>query len=293
MATDTICEPIEVDPLRLVRIARVRRSGPVAAPERFAHFHDVAELVWFGQVNGQLVTAEGSFALAPGTAVFLPPMHQHDFVIGPGPHDWIVVHVDPAKSSSPGDEPGLPRPDRAIVVHGDSPHGPRIAMLFSWLAELGETGADHRAAASLLVNLIRVALADATPAASQPTAMSVAPIDRLRPALDRIARDPAAALSLSQAAALCNLSDSYFSRRFKAVFDTNFTDYVRSYRLRLAARRLLTSGARVARIGYDTGFATPAHFTAAFRARYGVAPRAYRARASANIPDAGQIDDSF
>lgn len=286
MSADPLCEPIEVDPLRLVRARRISRPGPAPAPERFAHFHDVAELVWFGQASGTLLTAQGAFALGPGTAVFLPSMLQHDFAIGPGPHDWIVVHVDAGATAAPGH-------DRALVVAGAGAVGERLAMLFGWLADLDQAAADHRTTARLLVELILAALAEAAPAAMPAAATPMTRIDRLRPALDCLARDPAAALTLSQAAALCHLSDSYFSRRFKAVFGTNFSDYLRGYRLRLAARRLVTGGARVAQIGYETGFATPAHFAAAFRARYGLSPRAYRERARAGSAALGQDDDSF
>ena len=61
------------------------------------------------------------------------------------------------------------------------------------------------------------------------------------------------------------------------MFDTNFSDYVRSYRLRLAAQRLVSGGARVSEIAFSLGFATPAHFAMLFQKRFGVSPRAYRA----------------
>jgi AraC-like DNA-binding protein len=58
-----------------------------------------------------------------------------------------------------------------------------------------------------------------------------------------------------------------------------FTDYARIYRLHLAARRLVDSGSPVSEIGYGVGFTSPAHFTARFRERFGMTPRAYRASA--------------
>src|SRR3546814_16417163 len=75
---------------------------------------------------------------------------------------------------------------------------------------------------------------------------------------------------------MCNLSPAYFSRRFKRVFGMNFTDYVRTYRLHLAARRILTTGAPVSDIDYGLGFASPSHFTARFHERFGETPRDYR-----------------
>lgn len=280
-----ICEPIEVDPVRLVRIDRVARLQDNPAPARFPHFHEVAELVWFDRVAGQLVSEDGVFELAAGMLVYLPPMRQHDFAIRSGPHEWIVAHVDPSMiaAAAPG---GILAPDRCVVVQFSADRRARVAMLLAWLVELATEDTVHGAAIGLIVNLLMVEIAGQQAAVADPTLGAATRLDRLRPALECIARDPAASISLAQAASLCHLSDSYFSRRFKAVFGISFSDYLRGYRLRIAARRLLTSGARIADIAYETGFATPAHFTAAFRHRYGVAPRRYRSQAQDRAGDA-------
>ena len=291
ISSDTICEPIEVDPVRAVRASRVRRASPAPAPERFSHFHDLAELVWFGEAAGHLLTAEGRVPLGPGTAIYIPSMHPHDFVIAPGRHHWIVAHIDPSMISAMALNTGARSIEQSLIVRFAPAQRERVAMLFDWLVESAQSGNEQGATIGLLVELIMVALGDAIPAIVQGQAELAPEHDRLRPALDRIARDPAAPMTLTQAASLCHLSESYFSRRFKAVFGTNFAEYVRGYRLRLAARRLLTSGARIADIGYEIGFASPAHFTATFRARYGVSPRHYRANAK-NV-GGGQADDSI
>lgn len=278
LSIGTICEPVEVDPVRLVRIDRVVRLNDNPAPARFPHFHDVAELVWFDQVGGHLVSEDGVFPLGAGTLVFVPSMRHHDFAIDSGPQRWMVAHIDPSMIATTS-ERGIFSPHRCVAVRFDDDRRARIAMLVAWLGELATDPADQRAATGMIINLLLIeiaARAETPPSASTAT---VERLDRLRPALEWIARDPAAAINLKQAASLCHLSDSYFSRRFRAVFGVNFADYLRGYRLRIAARRLLTSGARIADIAYETGFASPAHFTAAFRDRYGVAPRRYRSQA--------------
>lgn len=283
MSVGTICEPVEVDPVRLVRIDRVVRPHHNPTPARFPHFHDVAELVWFDDVEGELLSEDGTFPLGAGTLVYVPSMRQHDFAINPGPHRWIVTHIDPSMIAATTEQ-SIDPPDRCAAVRFDQDWRPRIATLFAWLAELATDEGDHRAATGMIVNLLLIEVAARATTSPFIAASKVARLDRLRPALESIARDPAVAISLGQAASLCHLSESYFSRRFKAVFGINFADYLRSYRLRIAARRLLTSGARIADIAYESGFATPAHFTAAFRARYGVAPRAYRAQGQRQTP---------
>ncbi len=273
MASGTICEPVVVDPDRLVRIEQVVQSANAPAPERFAHFHDVVELVWFEQVEGQLISEDGRFPLGAGTAVLLPPMRHHDFVLEAGARAWILAHLDPALLG--GDT--LPHFDRCLVAHYEGIEHERMTMLFDWLLALD---AQESAPSPLMLPILELLIIAIQRAATTPSAgagVSVDALSRLRPALDRVARDPAAALTLEDAAAACHLSSAYFSRRFKAVLGMNYTDYVRMYRLRLAARRLLTSRDRIGAIAYDTGFATAAHFTAQFRNRYGLSPREYRA----------------
>src|SRR3546814_9430261 len=43
-------------------------------------------------------------------------------------------------------------------------------------------------------------------------------VERLLPAVEYLRRDPGAPVALEDAAAMCNLSPAYFSRRFKRVF---------------------------------------------------------------------------
>src|SRR3546814_18543827 len=51
-------------------------------------------------------------------------------------------------------------------------------------------------------------------------------VERLLPAVEYLRRDPGAPVAREDAAAMCNLSPAYFSRRFNRVFGMNFTDYV-------------------------------------------------------------------
>lgn len=84
-------------------------------------------------------------------------------------------------------------------------------------------------------------------------------------------------LDLGQLAALAGLSPRQLQRRFRA--ETGATVMARYRALRLdRARDLLTgSRLRVGDIAAMTGFASPAHLSAAFAARFGVPPRAARA----------------
>lgn len=271
MPMGSLCEPVPVSPARWIRVEKVAHSEPHEAPGRFAHFHDAVELVWFEQVHGELVCEDGVLPLDAGTAVLIPSMRHHDFVISAGAQRWVLAQFDPTLIA---DQLDLPR--TCLVAAFPEAKRARLAVLFDWLLEAAADPTPH---ARTLSRLVELALVEILAHASAPSArpdVRMARLHRLRPALDLLARSPASPPTLEVAASACHLSPAYFSRLFKRVFGLNFSDYARSYRLRLAAQRLVAGGARVGEIAFELGFATPAHFAMLFQKRFGVSPRAYR-----------------
>jgi len=276
MRSGSICEPVKLGADGQAKVQRVATALSDPAPGRFPHFHDATEMLWFGAVAGRLVSEDGTFDLRDGTLAFIPPMRQHDFAIAPGAHRWVLVHVDALSLAASGERSG-DRLRTCRVAHFDGAMRDRIASLFDWLVEASNDTA-QRDIVARLIGLILVTIAkadDATPVARA----GASAVDRLRPALDLIARNPQSRITLAEAASACNLSEAYFSRRFRQMFGSSFSDYLRGYRLRLAAQRLLAGGERISAIAYQTGFASPAHMTERFRQRYGVSPSDYRAAA--------------
>jgi AraC-like DNA-binding protein len=84
------------------------------------------------------------------------------------------------------------------------------------------------------------------------------------------------ALSLGQVARHAGFSRNYFSRIFKQTFGKGFEHYLTEQRLLLAERLLRGSALPIGRISGEAGFASAAHFSAAFRRSRGVSPLAYR-----------------
>jgi AraC-like DNA-binding protein len=83
---------------------------------------------------------------------------------------------------------------------------------------------------------------------------------------------------LAEAATLCGLSPTYFSRLFAKTFGAGFIAYQTRHRLQQAARLLARSDLPVSQIGYRFGFQSHAYFTQCFKAVFGVAPSAHRIR---------------
>lgn len=267
-----ICEPVQLATGALVRTVRVRHSASAARSQPFVHFHDVHELVLFVRATGRFETSERRFDLASRCIAFIPSMCEHDFILGEGAHEWILLQFEAHAGAALALQPGLERLRRSFCVRADPRLFKHLMGLAAWLCELDAT---DPLAHPLLEALLR-ATGGAQTLAGEPRAGRAVALERLRPAVERLRRDPAQAPSAHRAAALCALSPAYFSRRFKEQLGMSWSEYVRTHRLHLASRLLLESAQPIAQIAADLGFATPSHFGEQFRRRFGLSPRIYR-----------------
>jgi AraC-like DNA-binding protein len=97
-------------------------------------------------------------------------------------------------------------------------------------------------------------------------------------ALRLIERDPCADLPLDALAREASLSRFHFVRAFAGITGLTPHRYVRRARLRTAAVRLATEDERIVDVAMSSGFTDASTFNHAFRAEFGTAPRAHRAR---------------
>jgi AraC-like DNA-binding protein len=268
-----ICEPVVLRPGACMRAERVRQGSNAPASAPFPHFHDVQELVLFGRVEGSFVADGRRYPLRPGCVVFVPSMCRHDYALGPGAHDWFLIQVDAVAAEAIARSAGLDRLSSAFCASPGPELGARLQLLAEWLVDVGP---GDSMALPLVELLLRAVVRSPVLEGSGPGADRDR-VDRLRPAIERLRRDPAHAHPVDEAAALCSLSAAYFSRRFKQEMGLAWSDYVRTHRLHLASRTLLESDQGVADIAYQLGFATPSHFADLFRRRFGISPKQYRA----------------
>lgn len=82
-------------------------------------------------------------------------------------------------------------------------------------------------------------------------------------------------ISLSDLARAALFSPWYSYRLFRDQLDLTPTEYIRKYRLSLAARRLREGGERVIDVAFDLGFANVDTFTRAFYREFGLNPSDY------------------
>ncbi len=100
--------------------------------------------------------------------------------------------------------------------------------------------------------------------------------DRIAHALRLIHRHPEQDWRVGQLAARVGMSRTSFAVRFSALLGTAPLAYLTAWRLRMAERRLRTTGDPLVRIAAAAGYTSTAAFGAAFARMFGLPPKKYR-----------------
>ncbi len=85
-------------------------------------------------------------------------------------------------------------------------------------------------------------------------------------------------LSVEELADICKLNRSYFSKVFKEVTDCTPQEFIIRYRLTKAADMMKLTNDPIGEIAAKCGYQNQLHFSCAFKKRYGVPPREWRAQ---------------
>ena len=85
-------------------------------------------------------------------------------------------------------------------------------------------------------------------------------------------------LSVEELADICKLNRSYFSKVFKEVTDCTPQEFIIRYRLTKAADMMKLTNDPIGEIAAKCGYQNQLHFSRAFKKRYGVPPREWRAQ---------------
>ena len=83
--------------------------------------------------------------------------------------------------------------------------------------------------------------------------------------------------TVEELASYLNISRVQLYRKVKAILGINVSDYINNFKMERAALMLKTSNLNIAEIGYASGFSSPNYFSTAFKNKYGVTPKEYKA----------------
>lgn len=252
-------------------------SDSVVAPDDFylgrLHYHYFYELELFLGSGGSYEINNTSFPLQAGALFLVTPADYHRCTAeGDEPLHYYNLQFPPSLLSERVNDAlySLPEP---VALSLDEEE---FAFFSDRLAELTDVYRDKatwreellaREIESLCLHVLR----------RLPHHLERANHDEaIKRALIYIREHYRGPLTLSEVSAHVGLSECYFSSRFSSVMQMGFSDHVRLVRLNAAANLLRSTTLPVSQIAYETGFQSPAYFSACFRERFHSSPRAYR-----------------
>lgn len=100
----------------------------------------------------------------------------------------------------------------------------------------------------------------------------------LSPVIQHIDSNFTSQISMSEMAAMAELSSTHFNQRFKAILRMSPTEYLLSRRIQLAQKLLTETDESLSAIGAKVGFFDQSHFSKRFKKVAGISPNAYRSR---------------
>ena len=101
-------------------------------------------------------------------------------------------------------------------------------------------------------------------------------LPKIQEALDFIEKNYAKDLNMAMVSNYISMNYSCFSQLFKEYTGTNFVNYMKEIRISKARELLITTGKKVAEIGYAVGYENEKHFMKVFKGVTGISPTEYR-----------------
>ncbi|WP_010554484.1 MULTISPECIES: helix-turn-helix transcriptional regulator [Pseudoalteromonas] len=244
----------------------------------FMHFHQVHEFIFFEQIDGTYFYHQGESILSDFEAVFTPAMETHDFALNPRPKSWYIVQFMPERLNNQALQEFIELLKTGLHLSFSIEIQKRIHKLLAWMLSEFNENPKSKTCAQLFDSLITMVCEYGKSSLSkqQTSLSSSASFKKLAPVINELKTNNGLNLSLEQAAALCHLSPSYFSRVFKKHFREPYSDYLIQHKLYNAARLLGQSDVSVTDISYDLSFSSPSYFIKQFKHHFKVTPHQYR-----------------
>lgn len=245
----------------------------------FMHFHEVHELIIFENIEGSYHYNQGESELQDFDMVFTSALETHDFSLSQRHKSWYIIQFLPSVLT----ESGLINSANQFFKQGMhlrlvKSELDKIKQLVSWLLESYTADPYSDKSQTLLYLLLSWVAESGTPlkVTHLKTVNNSAHVTKLQPVIKRFSQQQCVDLSLEEAAKLCFLSTSYFSRLFKKVFHYNYSEYSVRHRLYIATRLLSQSEKSITEISYELNFSSPSHFIAQFKKQFDITPKKYK-----------------
>ncbi|MDN3377842.1 MULTISPECIES: AraC family transcriptional regulator [unclassified Pseudoalteromonas] len=244
----------------------------------FMHFHQVHEFIFFEHIDGTYFYHQGESKLSDYDAVFTPAMETHDFELKPRSKSWYIVQFMPQQLNTEALREFNELLKTGLHLSFSVAVQKKLHNLLAWLLSEYNENPTSKTCKQLFNSLITLVCEygkNGTETVKKPRSSS-ASFKKLIPIIDVLKTNAGINFSLEQAADMCHLSPSYFSRVFKKHFRIPYSDYLIQHKLYNAARLLGQSDISVTDIAYDLGFSSPSYFIKQFKFHFKVTPHQYR-----------------
>ena len=101
-------------------------------------------------------------------------------------------------------------------------------------------------------------------------------LERIYRARDILVQDLEQPPSLLELAQQAEMNDFKLKRGFRHVFGTTVFGYLHQCRMEKAQQLLETNADSIAQVAQTVGYASPSQFSAAFKRKFGISPKAYK-----------------
>lgn len=251
----------------------------------FMHFHEVHELIIFDEIDGSYFYSQGESKLIDNDIVFTPGLETHDFELTNKPKSWTIIQFLPEFLNQVGLEKEASFLQQGMHLRLTIEELKNVKQQVSWLKDSYEQN-PHSSKSLTLLRLLIIWLVEhakpVMPPHTQPITLTKG-YDRLAPVINLFRHQTFVELNLVEAAELCHISTSYFSRLFKSVFRCNFSEYTVRHKLYSSARMLSQQNMSITDISYELHFSNPSHFIALFKKQFGITPKKYRSELQSRI----------
>ncbi|WP_286244564.1 helix-turn-helix transcriptional regulator [Pseudoalteromonas sp. MM1] len=257
----------------------------------FMHFHQVHEFIFFERIDGTYFYHQGESTLADYEAVFTPAMETHDFELKPRSKSWYIVQFMPARLNDPALGEFTELLKTGLHLSFSIEIQKRIHKLLAWMLSEFNENPKSKTCTQLFNSLITMVCeyGKSSLSAQQKPLSGSASFKKLTPIINELKTNHGLTLSLEQAAGLCHLSPSYFSRVFKKHFRVPYSDHLMQHKLYSAARLLGQTDVSVTEIAYDLNFSSPSYFIKQFKHHFKVTPYQYRQQYRQQLQPSSQL----
>ena len=250
------------------------------------HWHDEMEIVYIKKGTGCISVNLNEFIVAEGSVIIILPgqlhsiytsdnterMEYENIIFNPG-----ILLSKQADTCSRDYLMPLFSGDTSVPVHFHSgvPHYKEIAEI---LDNCDRAGAEKPHGEALYIKsqlFMLLYVLENKCRLKEPAIKSMKSLESMKSVIKYVELHYSDHITIDDMAEITSCSPSYFMKSFKKTFHTSFIDYLKNYRLTIAARMLTQSDGSVLDICESVGFDNLSYFIRSFKAKYGVTPRKY------------------